>query len=216
MPGAQSAPPQIPRDYRPCHAALLNWQVMGPQPELHQSPELGKRDGKLKIGLCRHLAWPSKPAQIRARFPELTLSSVAYGCEIWGTLCVGNIVPELRKMAEVQLAFYRQTMRLKKAVPAHLILAELDEVPWVGSWWSQILGFLQKLGNLAGDALHAEILRDNMHDARMDPLCGNWAAGVDKVYSSLGMQSPFLGLTGVSVVDPHTFRRNMGDAQKRN
>ncbi len=31
---------------------------MGPQPELHQSPELGKRDGKLKIGLCRHLAWP--------------------------------------------------------------------------------------------------------------------------------------------------------------
>ncbi len=41
---------------------------MGPQPELHQSPELGKRDGKLKIGLCRHLAWPSKPAQIRARF----------------------------------------------------------------------------------------------------------------------------------------------------
>ncbi len=36
-------------------------------------------------------------------------------------------------------------------------LAELDEVPWVGSWWSQILGYLQKLGNLAGDALHAEI-----------------------------------------------------------
>ncbi len=47
---------------------MSNWQVMGPQPELHQSPELGKRDGKLKIGLCRHLAWPSKPAQIRARF----------------------------------------------------------------------------------------------------------------------------------------------------
>ena len=71
MPGAQSAPSQICRDYRPCHAALLNWQVikvMGPQPELHQSPELGKRDGNLKIGLCRHLAWPSKPAQIRARF----------------------------------------------------------------------------------------------------------------------------------------------------
>ncbi len=68
MPGAQSAPSQISRDYRPCHAALLNWQVMGPQPELHQSPELGKQDGKLKIGLCRHLAWPSKPAQIHARF----------------------------------------------------------------------------------------------------------------------------------------------------
>ncbi len=41
---------------------------MGPQPELHQSLKLGKRDGKLELGLCRHLAWPSKPAQIRARF----------------------------------------------------------------------------------------------------------------------------------------------------
>ncbi len=60
------------------------------------------------------------------------------------------------------------------------------------------------------------ILRDNVHDARMDPSCGNWAAGVDKMYSSLGMQSPFLGPAGVGAVDPHTFRRNMGDAYKRN
>ncbi len=56
---------------------------------------------------------------------------------------------------------------------------------------------------LAGDALHAEILRDNVHDARMDPSCGNWAAGVDKMYSSLGMQSPFLGPAGW-VLSTHT------------
>ncbi len=56
----------------------------------------------------------------------------------------------------------------------------------------------------------------NVHDARVDPSCGNWAAGVDKMYSSLGMQSPFLGLAGVGAVNPHTFRRNMGDAYKRN
>ncbi len=43
-----------------------------------------------------------------------------------------------------------------------------------------------------------------------------WAAGADKMYSSLGMQSPFLGPAGVGAVDPHTFRRNMGDAYKRN
>ncbi len=86
----------------------------------------------------------------------------------------------------------------------------------MGSWSSQILGFLQKLGDLAGDALHAEILRDNVHDARVDPSCGNWAAGVDKMYSSLGMQSPFLGPAGVGAVDPYTFRKNMGDAYKRN
>ncbi len=30
------------------------------------------------------------------------------------------------------------------------------------------------------------------------------------------MQSPFLGPAGVGAVDPHTFRRNMGDAYKRN
>ncbi len=95
------------------------------------------------------------------------------------------MVPELRKMADVQLAFYRQTLRLKRAVPGHLILAELDEVPWVGSWWSQILGFLQKLGDLASDALHAEILRDNVHDAQVDPSCGNRAAGVDKSWHAV-------------------------------
>ncbi len=61
-----------------------------------------------------------------------------------------------------------------------------------------------------------KFLRDNVHDARMDPTCGNWAAGVDKMYSGLGMQSPFLGPAGVGPVDPHTCRRNMGDAYKRN
>ncbi len=56
-------------------------------------------------------------------------------------------------------------------------------------------------------------------DARVDPSgtsCGNWAAGVDKVYSSLGMQSPFLGPAVVGAVDPHTFGRAMDDAYKRN
>ncbi len=62
----------------------------------------------------------------------------------------------------------------------------------------------------------ALVLAINVHDARVDPSCGNWAAGVDKMYSSLGMQSPFLGPAGVGAVDPHTFRRNMGDAYKRN
>ncbi len=42
-------------------------------------------------------------------------------------------------------------------------------------------------------------------DAWVDPSCGNWAAGVDKMYSSLGMQSPFLGPAGVGAVDPLVF-----------
>ncbi len=136
--------------------------------------------------LYKALGCDSSFAMMRRLFAAVVKPTVAYGCEIWGTLCVGNMVPELRKMADVQLAFYRQTLRLRKAVPGHLILAELDEVPWVGSWWSQILGFLQKLGDLAGDALHAEILRDNVHDARMDPSCGNWAAGAHQDAARVG------------------------------
>ncbi len=44
-------------------------------------------------------------------------------------------------------------------------------------------------------------------------------ANIGHMYSSLGMQSPFLGPAGVGAIDPldpHTFRRNMGDAFKRN
>ena len=78
---------------------------------------------------------------MRRLFAAVVKPTVAYGCDIWDTLRVGNMVPELRKMADVQLAFYRQTLRLRKAVPGHLILPELDEVPWVGSWWSLTLGF---------------------------------------------------------------------------
>ncbi len=72
--------------------------------------------------------------------------AMCYGYEIWGALCVGNMVPELRRMAEAQLAVYRQTLRDKKTATGHLILAGLSEVAWVGSWWSQILGFLSQVG----------------------------------------------------------------------
>ncbi len=71
---------------------------------------------------------------MRRLFAAVVKPTVAYGCEIWGTLFVGNMVPELRKMAEVQLAFYRQTLRLKKAVPAHLILG--------GAGWSPVGGLV--------------------------------------------------------------------------
>ncbi len=63
------------------------------------------------------LGCDSSVAMMRRLFAAVVKPTVAYGCEIWGTLCVGNMVPELRKMADVQLAFYRQTLRLKKAVP---------------------------------------------------------------------------------------------------
>ncbi len=74
------------------------------------------------------LGCDSSFAMMRRLFAAVVKPTVAYGCEIWGTLCVGNMVPELRKMADVQLAFYRQTLRLKKAVPGrrHLIHAGIS------------------------------------------------------------------------------------------
>ncbi len=67
---------------------------------------------------------------------------------------------------------------------------------------------LQKLSNLADDFLHAEILCDNVHDARAtraglaEPSCGNSdrVARIDKSIITLSMQSPFLGPAEVGAV----------------
>ena len=41
------------------------------------------------------------------------------------------------------------------------------------------------------DAIHAEILGDNVADAQEHPPYGNWARDFVKQYSRLGMASPF-------------------------
>ncbi len=88
-------------------------------------------------------------------------------------------------------------------LPAHLILAELDEVPWAGSWWSQILGFLRTLGNLAGYALHAEILRDNVHDAWVTPHVAIGQQGLIRCTPLLACSPPSLVWLGW-VLSTHT------------
>ena len=76
---------------------------------------------------------------------------------------------------------------------APIIFTELAEVPWQRSWWLQVVGFMQRLANMPQAGLHAEILSDNILDAQQAPGFDNWAAGVHKQYTSLGMASPFLG-----------------------
>ena len=46
------------------------------------------------------------------------------------------------------------------------------------------------------DSIHAEILRDNIADAQEHPSYGNWAGGIVKQYSRLGMASPGLNSLG--------------------
>ena len=64
------------------------------------------------------------------------------------------------------------------------------------------------LSNMPEDSIHAEILRDNIADAQEHPSYGNWAGTIVKLYSCLGMASPFLssGITGLNSLG---FQANM-------
>ena len=149
---------------------------------------------------------------MRRLFDAVVRPTVSYGCEVWGTLSAGTSVSEIKQMTDIQLAFFRQTLQLRKAVPAPVIFAEMAEVPWLHTWWVQILRFMQKLSNLPNGSLHADVLADNVADALLHPSGDNWAAGIVRQYASLGMQSPF-SAGRVQSVDPATFTKAMSDRQ---
>ena len=71
---------------------------------------------------------------MRRLFDAVVRPTVSYGCEVWGTLCVGSMLPKLRSMASIQPAFFSQILRLRRAVSPSVMFAELAEVPWVGMW----------------------------------------------------------------------------------
>ena len=52
------------------------------------------------------------------------------------------------------------------------------------------------------------ILRDNIADAQEHPSYGNWAGGIVKQYSRLGMVSPFSS-SGITCLNSLWFQANM-------
>ena len=129
------------------------------------------------------------------------------------------IITGIRFTCCQSLSYFPYRMKIvttarRSGIPAPIIYAELGEVPWVGFWWSQVLRFMQTLAKLDAGSLHARILLDNIHDAQANPVCGNWAAGVQKQYSSLGMPSPFAG-QGLGAVDAPVFRKKFADDYKK-
>ena len=90
----------------------------------------------------------------------------------------------MKKMADVQLAFFRQLCRLKKSVTPAIIFRELSEKPWMHRWWNQLIGFMHRLSNMPDNSIDAELLRDNIADAQQHPSCGTWAGGIQAVQPS--------------------------------
>ena len=73
-------------------------------------------------------------------------------------------------------------------------------------WWTQVLSFMHRLSKMSEGSLHADILRDNIHDAEHSPLVANWGGGIRKQFADLGMASPFLGSV-IGTVDVLAFRK---------
>ncbi len=113
-------------------------------------------------------------------------------------------------MAGLQIAFFRQLLKLRTSISPHVIFAELAEDPWQRTWWSQVLGFMHRLDSMDEGSLHPDILSDNIHDALGNPGCCNWAAGIQKQFAcaSLGVPSPFSG-GRICNVDHLAFRKAM-------
>ena len=145
---------------------------------------------------------------MRRLFDALVLPTVSYGSEVWGPFCSPTLPRDIKKMADVQIAFFRQLCRLKRSVTPAIIFRELSEMPWVHRWWNQVIGFMHRLSNMPEDSIHAEILRDNIADAQEHPSYGNWAGGIVKQYSRLGMVSPFSS-SGITCLNSLGFQANM-------
>ena len=144
----------------------------------------------------------------------MVLPTVSYASEVWGPSCSPSLPRDIKKMAEVQLAFFRQLCRLKKSVTSAITFRELFERPWVHRWWNQVIGFMHRLSNMPDDSIHAEIFRDNVADAQQHPSCDNWAGDIVKQNSRLGMASPFSS-SGIACLNSLGFQPNMKGQLKK-
>lgn len=61
---------------------------------------------------------------------------------------------------------------------------------------------------MSESSLHRDILRDIIADTLQSPTVGNWAAGVQRQYASLGLASPLSG-SSFQNIDAHGFQQAM-------
>ena len=80
------------------------------------------------------------------------------------------------------------------------MFAELAEEPWDMQWWRQVVRFALMLKGMGSEALHKDILLDNVRDAQANPAASNWACQLILRAQSLGMSAPF-DASGSVVID---------------
>ena len=92
----------------------------------------------------------------------------------------GRLSQDLKSIANLQLSFFDQVLKLRESSSTPVIVAELAEVPWPRFWWSKVRAFMQRLANMSKISLHRDILKDDIANALQSPAFGNWTAGVSK------------------------------------
>ncbi|RYE04502.1 MAG: reverse transcriptase family protein [Rickettsiaceae bacterium] len=147
---------------------------------------------------------------MRRLFDALVLPTVSYGSEVWGPLCSPVLPPDIKKMADIQVSFLRQLCCLKRSVTPIIMFRELAEKPWVHRWWGQVVGFMRRLSVMPEGSIHRDILMDNIADAQDHPSYTNWANGVMRQYSLLGIASPFSS-SGIVGLNAFKFQTSMRD-----
>ena len=151
---------------------------------------------------------------MRRLFDALVLPAVSYGSEVWGPLCSPVLPPDIKKMADIQVSFLRQLCCLKRSVTPVIMFRELTEKPWVHRWWGQVVGFMRRLSVMPEGSIHRDILMDNVADAQDHPSYSNWANGVMRQYTLLGMASPFSS-SGIVGLNAFKFQTCMQDRLRR-
>ncbi len=102
---------------------------------------------------------------MKRQFDAVVKLTVLYGYEVWVSLCFENLQPGLKGWIGLQIAYFHLRLKLRRGISPHVLFAELAEVQWQRSWWSQVLCFMKKLNCVAEGSLHpvTTSVIDNIH-----------------------------------------------------
>ncbi len=82
------------------------------------------------IGAKASLAAKFKQLHCNKSFDEGLVDAIveptaSYGCEVWATLCFGNLQPGSNGMDGLQVKFFQQILKLRRGISPHVIFVEL-------------------------------------------------------------------------------------------